>query len=558
MNTRDAEDDVEGASVAPTGDAPDRLPVRRKVTRQSLKEDLHRSRRELFLSDYLETQSLRDETRKYSRRNRRSDESEVSEDETINDTETLEGREEDEATEVEEEDEGEEEEEEGSTARSSRRGSTGTTTTAKTKSKKVHDVRQKETKPRKKRKDAGKDATTHGDETASLATESKVADANNARVFDMREVFPVDDSHEPSVRELAKLSAYMHTMSRHFNLLELMGYVTTWFAVGRSLVRVNDQEYKAKVMEFYDSQVKCTCFLFEIIQRLHQAAYAVFRHSIEHIRSTLIHHSDVTCLLPPMADALDTVTALNLSQLRTILLTITEMCRMALREFHPAWKDMLSALETVPSALLRDEIQFKYSARHTAVLGTIATHLLQAHVVVSKWDSHEVPREQTLRLAWETAAVLAQIQDSVLVSASVRAMFPYHELLSQLRLLVFKRRMEMCKTDQMWAHVVWLAENVHAIAPGDSANISAWEEAAHCAVVTQEAALAKEDMSAIIELHKEAVQRRAITTEQIQVMDHNAMSSVYREYAAKEHGRQYLAKLLQLPDVRLHVIRHDG
>jgi hypothetical protein len=380
--------------------------------------------------------------------------------------------------------------------------------------------------------------------------ETKDEETKDDGILDYRIIFPIDDTHEPSVREMAKLSAYMATMSRHFSLHEMMGYVTTWFSVARALVRVNDQEYRTQVMMFSDLEVRCTCFLFEVIQRLHQAAYAVFRHAIEHMRTALVH-SNSPCVLPPMTDPQDTITALDRNELKVLMFIIAEMCRMALQEFHPTWKDMLAATNGIEDDKLREETRFRYSARHTAILGTIATHLLQAHVVVALWNKQP---EATIKLAWETASVLAQLKQGI-VPDSLQQKFPYGPLLQQLQLLVYKRRIEQCTQAKQWAHSLWLAQRIQRINPGDVANFEALNTALYNCQLTRDQPLAENDVTPIIDLHKQTTDRQNITGEQIQVMDPNALSSVYRErvYDSKNRIVLHLVKD-KLVEIKLKVL----
>lgn len=370
-------------------------------------------------------------------------------------------------------------------------------------------------------------------------------------MYDMRLVFPIDESHEPSVRELAKLSAYLHTMGRHFSLMELMGYVATWFAVGRALSRINDQEYKTQVMLFSDAEVSCTCYLFEAIQRLHQVAYMVFRHAVEHLRAHLVHN-EAACILPRPTDSNDAMTVLKRSQLKRMLLTVVEMCRMAVEEFHPRWKDLHNGLMALEDPVVRDAKLFQYSARHTAILGTLATHLLQALVAVAFWhDRQAMSADEVTNIAWETASVLAQLKVNI-VPEYMQTKFPYNALLDQLKLLVYKRRLEQTMDGQLWAQSVWLAQQIAQIDPNDVANNEMWHTATENAKITND----KDTIVPIADLHERTVKRKNITSEQIQIMDPNALSTVYRQGAFDAKGQPRISYFVHtIPDIRLRVIK---
>lgn len=405
--------------------------------------------------------------------------------------------------------------------------------------------------PLRTTKSKKKTKQTHDQEEEEEDTEEKQVEPE---VPDMRAVYPIDENHGPSVLVLARLSAYMHTMSRHFSLLELMGYMTTWLALGRALVRVNDQQYRTQSILFSDGEVKCTCFIFEILQRLHLTAYMVFRHSMESLRSALVH-SESPCLIPEQADANDPTTVLNSRQLKKALLVIAEMCRVALDEFHPAWKDMISGLSNVQDAQLRERTLFRYSATHTAVLGTLATHLLQAQVVITFWDRPEtVPAEESMQLAWETASVLALLSQGGLVPEWMQSKFPYMDLMSQLRLLTFRRRLTECMKKQQWAHAEWLARHIAGIMPDDEENQKIWHKSQHNARLTEDPLLAVDSLAAIQQLHSAVVQRKGTTVEQIKAMDLNALSTVYRGKVYNGSSRRKLSLLGALPEVKLRVV----
>lgn len=380
--------------------------------------------------------------------------------------------------------------------------------------------------------------------------DNDVIGTTSAGIYDMRQVFPIDETHEPSVKELAKLSAYLHTMSRHFSLMELMGYVATWFAVGRALSRINDQEYKTQVMLFSDTEVTCTCYLFEVIQRLHQVAYMVFRHAVEHIRAHLVHN-EAACILPRPTDSNDAMTVLKRSQLKRMLLTVAEMCRMAIQEFHPVWKDLHNGLMTLEDPVIRDAKLFQYSARHTAILGTLSTHLLQALVAVAFWsDRKAMSADEVTNIAWETASVLAQLKVGI-VPEYMQSKFPYNALLDQLKLLVYKRRLEQTMDGQLWAQSVWLAQQIAQIDPNDVPNNEIWHTATQNAQITNDTDTALP----ISDLHERTVKRKNITSEQIQIMDANALSTVYRQGAFDAHGQPKIYFINTLPQIRLKIMK---
>jgi hypothetical protein len=368
-------------------------------------------------------------------------------------------------------------------------------------------------------------------------------------MFDMRVVFPIDETHEPSVRELAKLSAYLHTMSRHFSLMELMGYVATWFAVGRALSRINDQEYKTQTMLFSDTEVRCTCYLFEVIQRLHQVAYMVFRHAVEHLRAHLVHN-EAACILPRPTDSNDAMTVLKRGQLKRMLLTVVEMCRMAIQEFHPVWKDLHNGVTQLEDPAIRDAKLFQYSARHTAILGTLATHLLQALVAIAFWnDARAMSADDVTNIAWETASVLAQLKVNI-VPEYMQSKFPYNALLDQLKLLVYKRRLEQTMDGQLWAQSVWLAQQIAQIDPNDTPNNEVWHTATYNADITKDT----DTTLPIADLHERTVKRKNITSEQIQIMDPNALSTVYRQGAFDANGQPKVYFMNTIPEVRLRIM----
>lgn len=384
--------------------------------------------------------------------------------------------------------------------------------------------------------------------------ENKDADngigTTSAGIYDMRLVFPIDETHEPSVRELAKLSAYLHTMGRHFSLMELMGYVATWFAVGRALSRINDQEYKTQVMLFSDTEISCTCYLFEVIQRLHQVAYMVFRHGVEHIRAHLVHN-EAACILPKPTDSNDAMTVLKRSQLKRMLLTVAEMCRMAIRDFHPVWKDLHNGLMQLEDPVLRDAKMFQYSSRHTAILGTLATHLLQALVAVAFWnDRNAMSADEVTNIAWETASVLAQLKVNI-VPECMQTKFPYNALLDQLKLLVYKRRLEQTMEGQLWTQSVWLAQQIAQIDPQDATNNETWHTATNNAKITNDS----DTTMPIADLHERTVKRKNITSEQIQIMDPNALSTVYRQGAFDAHGEPKIYFIHTLPQIQLKIMK---
>jgi hypothetical protein len=403
------------------------------------------------------------------------------------------------------------------------------------------------------RQEEGRRKRTHKKKKERKEEEKRQEDiipTTSTGMYDMRLVFPIDESHAPSVRELAKLSAYLHTMGRHFSLMELMGYVATWFAVGRALVRINDQEYKTQTMLFSDTEVRCTCYLFEVIQRLHQVAYMVFRHAVEHLRAHLTHN-EAACILPRPTDTNDSMTVLKRSQLKRMLLTVIEMCRMAIRDFHPAWKDLHNGLMQLPDAGLRETKMFQYSARHTAILGTLATHLLQALVAVAFWnDRQAMSADEVTNIAWETASVLAQLKVNI-VPECMQTKFPYNALLDQLKLLVYKRRLEQTMEGSLWAQSVWLAQQIAQIDPADTANNEVWHTATYNAQITHDTDTALP----IADLHDRAVKKKNITSEQIQIMDPNALSTVYRNGAFDAHtGQPKMYFVHMLPEVKLRIM----
>ena len=398
--------------------------------------------------------------------------------------------------------------------------------------------------------------------------EDAVAPAQKEEVLedqpiDMRTVYPVDDDDPASVLEMAKLSVYMHNMGlsstgqtqgRAFTVSELMGLMSTWFNVGTALARINDQEYRTQRMEYTDGVVTCTCYIFEILQRLHETAYAVFRAAIEHLRTAFIH-TETYSLLPPATtgDAFETATA---SDLKIWLLMVAEFCRDALNEFHPVWKDFNHAATTNQPEDVRNYILACYSARHTGTLGTLATHLLQIIAAVKHWkEDEDQPHSETLEMAWESLRVIHQIRDSA-IDATLVDRFPYDSLKEQLRYICYLRLAKQAKlpTAQRWNHATWLYYHVWVMARQDNAMSKAYHECKANETACKMKPLSKDSMEALEGLDARVAATKAITAAQIVVMDPAALSTVYRERIYDVHTGRLAITLRKKVRVKLRVI----
>jgi len=372
--------------------------------------------------------------------------------------------------------------------------------------------------------------------------ETTVTDGGEEGVIDMRDVFPIDENDAFSAHVLATLSLYMQKLSRPMTEVEQMGYVYTWMTVAASLLRVNAAEYATQNMVYTapDQTFECCCYRAEIVTWLHEVCYQTMRQAADHIHGILKGTSMAPItLLPPEVRNMP----LSFDNLCAALQTQVEMCQFALQHIHRTWDDFAAAFAKVEPPEDGALYMARTAAAHTATLGVVASHLYQVLRTLNKFPDllaastepsldkdEDAALKFPLRFVWQSTVTLFAAQNLLPYPDNHPYRDALHRLVSQLRLIVYRRKVNVAAVNYRWNLAEFFTARILKIVAPYGDELAANDRLAlsvyHNKVVTQQLhTIPQDEKGPMKEFHQHATDLK-LSDAAIQTMAPNAIATV--------------------------------